>query len=75
MPDELLAELSSVQDFQCIFQRGLGIYPDLVTLDLSMPEDTGTQFYRNMSKLADFKDTPVIVISGLPPVTMTPGSS
>ena len=39
--------------------------PDLVTLDLAMPEDTGTRFYRNITKDKEFKDTPVIVISGL----------
>jgi CheY-like chemotaxis protein len=40
--------------------------PDLVTLDLQMPNETGTRFYRNMMKHKEFKDTPVIVISGLP---------
>ncbi len=39
--------------------------PDLVTLDLVMPEDTGTRFYRNMTKDKEFKDVPVIIISGL----------
>jgi CheY-like chemotaxis protein len=40
--------------------------PDLVTLDLQMPGDTGTRFYRNMSKSKEFKDLPVIVVSGIP---------
>ncbi|MFH1113629.1 MAG: response regulator [Pseudomonadota bacterium] len=40
--------------------------PDLVTLDLQMPGDTGTRFYRNMTKSKEFKDVPVIVISGIP---------
>ncbi len=40
--------------------------PDLVTLDLQMPDETGTRFYRNMTKHKEFKGTPVIVISGLP---------
>jgi CheY-like chemotaxis protein len=40
--------------------------PDLVTLDLQMPNETGTRFYRNMIKDKQFKDTPVIVISGIP---------
>ena len=40
--------------------------PDLVTLDLQMPNETGTRFYRNMTKDKEFKDTPVIVISGIP---------
>ena len=40
--------------------------PDLVTLDLQMPKDTGTRFYRNITKSKEFKDVPVIIISGLP---------
>jgi CheY-like chemotaxis protein len=40
--------------------------PDLVTLDLQMPNETGTRFYRNLTKDKEFKKTPVIVISGLP---------
>lgn len=40
--------------------------PDLVTLDLQMPNETGTRFYRLMMKDKVFRDTPVIVISGLP---------
>ena len=40
--------------------------PDLVTLDLQMPNETGTRFYRNMTKDKELKDTPVIVISGIP---------
>ena len=39
--------------------------PDLITLDLEMPEEWGPRFYRKMSQLDEFKDTPVIVISGL----------
>lgn len=39
--------------------------PDLITLDLEMPEEWGPRFYRKMSKEQDFKDTPVIVVSGL----------
>ena len=40
--------------------------PDLVTLDLQMPNETGTRFYRNLMKDKAFKDIPVIVISGIP---------
>ncbi len=40
--------------------------PDLITLDLQMPNETGTRFYRNLMKEKEFKNTPVIVISGIP---------
>lgn len=39
--------------------------PDLITLDLEMPEEWGPRFYRKISKAKTF-NTPVIVISGLP---------
>jgi len=39
--------------------------PDLITLDLQMPEDTGTGFYRKMHHDSKYKDIPVIVISGI----------
>lgn len=40
--------------------------PDLITLDLEMPEETGPRFYRKLTKSKEFKNTPVIVISGMP---------
>ncbi len=39
--------------------------PDLITLDLEMPGEWGPRFYRKMSKDPEFKDTPVVVISGM----------
>jgi len=39
--------------------------PALVILDLQMPNKTGTEFYRNLSKDKTLKDTPIIVVSGL----------
>ncbi len=39
--------------------------PDLITLDIEMPEDWGPRFYRNLTKEQEFKNIPVIVISGL----------
>ena len=39
--------------------------PDLLTLDLEMPEEWGPRFYRKLSQKKEFDDLPVIVISGL----------
>jgi two-component system, cell cycle response regulator DivK len=41
------------------------IKPDLITLDLEMPEEWGSRLYRKMSKDETLKDIPVIVISGM----------
>jgi DNA-binding response OmpR family regulator len=38
--------------------------PDLITLDLEMPEEWGPRFFRKISKAKGF-NTPVIVISGV----------
>ncbi len=40
--------------------------PDLITLDLQMPNNTGTDFYRKMHRLEALGQIPVIVISGVP---------
>jgi CheY-like chemotaxis protein len=40
--------------------------PDLITLDLEMPEEWGTRFYRKFKQDEALKDTPVIIISGMP---------
>jgi len=39
--------------------------PDLITLDLDMPERWGTIMHRRLQKDEEIKDIPVIVISGL----------
>ncbi len=40
--------------------------PDLITLDLEMPEEWGTRFYRKFKKDEELKGTPVLIISGMP---------
>jgi CheY-like chemotaxis protein len=39
--------------------------PDLIVLDLQMPEQTGTDFYRRLLKQDALRGIPVIVVSGL----------
>ena len=39
--------------------------PDLILLDLQMPEETGTGLYRKLHTRSDLKDIPVIIVSGL----------
>ncbi|MBW2575945.1 MAG: response regulator [Deltaproteobacteria bacterium] len=39
--------------------------PDLITLDLEMPEEWGPRFYRKLMKEEEFRKIPVIVITGL----------
>jgi len=39
--------------------------PDLITLDIQMPDEWGTRFYRKLRKDKEVKNIPVIVISGI----------
>lgn len=41
------------------------VRPDLITLDLQMPEQWGPRFYRRMTQNTAHAKIPVIVISGL----------
>jgi CheY-like chemotaxis protein len=44
--------------------------PDLITLDLEMPEEWGPRFYRKYTQDPELKDIPVIIISGLSGIHM-----
>jgi len=39
--------------------------PDLVTLDISMPEKSGIKFYREMKANDRWKQIPVIIVTGI----------
>ncbi len=39
--------------------------PDLVTLDISMPEKSGVRFYREAREDADLKDIPIVIVTGV----------
>lgn len=42
-----------------------GTRPDLITLDVTMPEMSGVKFYRKMREDAGLKDVPIIIITGV----------
>lgn len=39
--------------------------PDLITLDMSMPEKSGVKFYRELKEDADLASIPVLVVTGV----------
>ena len=39
--------------------------PDLILLDLQMPEETGTGLYRKLRNKKELRDIPIIIVSGL----------
>lgn len=41
-------------------------HPDLVTLDITMPEQSGVKVYRLIKGDAKFKQIPVLIVTGIP---------
>jgi CheY-like chemotaxis protein len=39
--------------------------PDLITLDISMPEKSGVRFYREIKEDSELKDIPVVIVTGV----------
>ena len=39
--------------------------PDLITLDISMPEMSGTKYYRTLRENEDWKSIPIIIVTGV----------
>lgn len=58
---ETVTANDGVQAFDVLQKEGA----DLVTLDLQMPNDTGTDFYRKIHARPPYNEIPIIVISGL----------
>lgn len=46
------------------FQKALEERPDLITLDLLMPDKTGIKLYKELKKDAKLKAIPVIMVTG-----------
>lgn len=39
--------------------------PDLVTLDITMPEKSGVRFYRDLKEREEYKGIPIIIVTGI----------
>jgi DNA-binding response OmpR family regulator len=39
--------------------------PDLITLDISMPEESGVRAFRNLQEAPETKEIPIMIITGL----------
>jgi DNA-binding response OmpR family regulator len=55
----------SARDIKTAMQMVKKIHPDLICLDIVMPEETGISFYLKLQQEKEFKNIPVIVISGI----------
>ncbi len=55
----------SAQNGQEGFERAKAQHPDLITLDISMPEESGVRMFRDLQGDAATADIPVIIITGI----------
>ena len=39
--------------------------PDLVTLDITMPNKSGVKFYREMKESAEWRKVPIVIVTGV----------
>ena len=39
--------------------------PDVITLDISMPEKSGVRLYRDMKESDEWKSIPIIIVTGI----------
>ena len=58
---ETVSATSSMEGLELVRKE----MPDLISLDLQMPNEWGTRFYRKLRKDKKLKDIPVIVVSGI----------
>jgi DNA-binding response OmpR family regulator len=47
------------------FEKAKSAQPDLISLDISMPEESGVRMYRNLHDTPSTHNIPVIVITGV----------
>jgi CheY-like chemotaxis protein len=58
-------ETISASDGGVGFQKLKGERPDLVTLDISMPETSGVRFYRNLKDDPELAKIPVVIVTAV----------
>lgn len=58
-------EVTSANDGKVGVQKAIAENPDLITLDISMPEESGVRTLRDLQTNEVTKNTPVIIVTGV----------
>jgi len=49
------------------FAQAMALKPALITLDITMPEESGMRMYRDLQADPGLKDIPVVIVTGVSP--------
>ena len=58
-------ETATAVDGDVAMEKAREFKPDLITLDIIMPHETGQKFYRQVVKDSELSKTPVIICTGM----------
>ncbi len=58
-------EVETARDGAEALERVRARRPDLVSLDITMPEKTGVRFYREMKEDPDLAAVPIVIVTGV----------
>ncbi len=58
-------QTETAEDGDIALEKAKKTKPDLVTLDIIMPNQTGVKFYRELCKEKELSKIPVIILSGV----------
>ena len=58
-------ETATATDGDQAMPKAKSFHPDLISLDIIMPHETGQKFYRDLCKDPELSKVPVIIVSGV----------
>lgn len=62
--DNGFAVISAVNGKEA-FDKAVNDRPDLISLDITMPEESGVRTYRDLQETESTRDIPVIIVTGI----------
>ena len=58
-------EVDTAEDGEKALERIKAVLPNIITLDITMPEKSGVRFYRDLKENDEWKNIPVIMVTGI----------